>query len=293
MQMTEFYINGYRVDRGPILSAPLTMEMAIGAIELQKANKDKDIIAKLRVGGFIYNMLVENIATSPIEDLSEVTELDHVLEIFVGDRNKDILDWNSLVEEERKRQEKQNALRNAWDNIEIEDDPIKYIRSYFGSHDLTSTLGYLVSGKPFKTYDLSMAGNFKLGYKGANVDVEFGLDRKLDKYIDKLYDVLESWAVYEDFVFNLTKKNVDLELKEGARLTATYGITDNVIRGKVEDFEYGIECGFKHRSYIKYGIKIELDICNRYLNNGRLERIIESLASGLDVTIPPLIEVLK
>jgi len=41
-----------------------------------------------------------------IEDLSEVTELDHVLEIFVGDRNKDILDWNSLVEEERKRQEK-------------------------------------------------------------------------------------------------------------------------------------------------------------------------------------------
>lgn len=293
MQMTEFYINGYRVDRGPILSAPLTMEMAIGAIELQKANEGKDIIAKLQVGGFIYNMLVENIATSPIEDLSEVTEVSRVLEIFLGDRNSDILDWNSLVEEERKRQEKQNALRNVWDNIEIEDDPIKYIRSYFGSRDLAPTHGHFISGKPFIKYDLSMAGNFKLGFNGTNVDVEFGLDRKLDKYIDKLYDVLESWSVHEDFMFNLTKENTDLELKEGARLIATYGITDNVIRGKVEDFQYGIECGFEHRSYIKYGIKIELDICNRYLNNVRLERIIESLASTLDITIPPLVEVLK
>ena len=293
MQMTEFYINGYRVDRGPILSAPITIEMALKAIELQKANEGKDIIAKLQVGGFIYNMLINNITTNPIEDLSDVTEIGHVLEIFLGDRNSDISDWKSLVAEEKKRQERLNNLQNTWDKIEIEQDPIKYIRSYFGSHDLTATHGHFISGKPFISYDLSMAGNFRLGYKGTNVDVEFGLDRKLDKYIDKLYDVLESWSVHEDFMFNLTKENTDLELKEGAKLIATYGITDNVIRGKVEDFEYGVTHGFEHRSYIKYGIKIELDICNRYLNNIRLERIIENLAKTLDITIPPLVEVLK
>ena len=103
MQMTEFYINGYRVDRGPILSAPITIEMALKAIELQKANEGKDIIAKLQVGGFIYNMLVNNITTNPIEDLSNVTEIDHVLEIFLGDRNSDISDWKSLAEEETRK----------------------------------------------------------------------------------------------------------------------------------------------------------------------------------------------
>ena len=293
MQTTQFYINGHIVNEGGMLSFSVTTKIALEAIELEKNLNGQDMLAKIQTEDHIWYILVDSITTSPIEDLSITEEEDEVIEVFVGDKLEFLPGWNSLVEANEAKQERLNELRKAWDKIEVENDPIKFIRSYFSSHDLTSTLGYLVSGKPFKTYDLSMAGNFKLGYKGANVDVEFGLDRKLDKYIDKLYDVLESWAVYEDFVFNLTKKNVDLELKEGARLIATYGITDNVIRGKVEDFEYGVDCGFEHRSYIKYGIKIELDICNRYLNNVLLERIIESLASTLDITIPPLTDVLK
>lgn len=294
MQTTKFYINGYRTNGGDVLSFEVTTEAALKAIELGNSlNGGANVLAKIKTGDHIWFIEVESVTTIPAEELLDGEDEDEVLSVFIGDVMEFIPDWNSRLEAEQYRQDRLNEIRNAWDKIEVENDPIKFIRSFFGSHDLTSTLGYLVSGKPFKTYDLSMAGNFKLGYKGANVDVEFGIDRKIDKYIDKLYDALESWAVYEDFVFNLTKKNTDLELKEGARLIATYGITDNVIRGKVEDLEYGVDCGFEHRSFIKYGVKIELDICNRYLNNVLLERIIEALASTLDITIPPLVEVLK
>ena len=293
MEQPKFYINGYRVDRGPILSTPITTELALDVIELQKAHEDQDIIAKLQTGGYIWNILIENITTTPIEDLSNITEENHVLEVFLGDRNKDILDWSSLVEEEQKSVEKQNALRNAWDEIEIENDPIKFIRSYFGSSTLTATYGYLTSCRLFKRYNLSAVGDFKIGLKGANVDVEFGLDRKLDTYIEKLYDVLESWSAYENFLYNLTRSNEILVNDTDARIFATYGIKDNTIRGKVEDIKYGPQFGFEWRTFIKYGVKIELAICSRYLNNPRIENAISSIARELNTTIPPLVEVLK
>lgn len=292
MQNVQFYINGYRVDRGPILSGLITTKLALEAIELQKANKDRDIIAKLQVGGFIYNMLVDNITTSPIEYLSDVTKESRVLEVFLGDRNKDISDWNSLVEEERKIQANLDTLHSAWDKIDVEDDPIKPIRSYFGSRDTKATSGYFVSGKLFKRYDISTCGDYKIGFRGGNLDVEFVLDRKLDIQIDKLYDTLESWAAYEDFAVTLRNVNADMETS-GARIIATYGITDNIIRGKVEDIKYGPQFGFEWRTYIKYDVEIELAVCSRYLNDSIIEKAIAHIARELDTKIPPLTEILK
>lgn len=294
MEQPKFYINGYRVDKGPILSAPITTELALEAIELQKAHEDQDIIAKLQTGGFIWNILIENITTStPIEDLSNVTEEAHVLEVFLGDRKKDILDWSSLVEEERKAQEQKDKLRADWDAIEIQADPIALIREYFGSPNLTATYGYLTSCKLFKRYNLSAVGDFKIGLNGANVDVEFGLNRKLDTYIDKLYDVLESWSAYENFLYNLSRSNDNLVNDIGARIFATYGIKDNTIYGKVEDTKYGPQRGFEWRTFIKYGVKIELAICSRYIDNPRIENAISSIAREVNPEIRPLVEVLK
>lgn len=144
----------------------------------------------------------------------------------------------------------------------------------------------------FKTYDLSTVGDYTIGFKGENVDVEFRIDRKLDTYIDKIYDVLKSWAAYEDFAYALDNKN-DRLFQNGARIDASYGIIDNVIRGKVENLGYGTECGYTHRSYNKYGVQIELDICNRYLNDLNIEEILNSLASDIDTNIPPLVDTLK
>ena len=58
MEQPKFYINGYRVNRGPILSTPITTELALDVIELQKAHEDQDIIVKLQTGGYIWNILV-------------------------------------------------------------------------------------------------------------------------------------------------------------------------------------------------------------------------------------------
>ena len=157
---------------------------------------------------------------------------------------------------------------------------------------MTATHGYYAGGKMFKTYDLPTAGDYTIGFKGENVDVEFRIDRKIDTYIDKIYDVLKSWAAYEDFAYALDNKN-DRLFQNGARIDASYGIIDNVIRGKVEDLAYGTECGYTHRSYNKYGVQIELDICNRYLNDLDIEEILNSLASGIDTNIPPLVDTLK
>lgn len=294
MKQPEFYINGYRVDKGPILSAPITTELVLEAIELRKAHESQDIIAKLQTGGFIWNILIENITTTPpIEDLSNVTEEAHVLEVFLGDRKKDILDWSSLVEEERKAQERKDKLRADWDAIEIQADPIALIREYFGSPNLTATYGYLTTCRLFKRYNLFAVGDFKIGLNGANVDVEFGLNRKLDTPIHKLYDVLESWSAYENFLYNLSRSNDNLVNDIGARIFATYGIKDNTIYGKVDDVKYGPQCGFEWRTFIKYGVKIELAICSRYIDNPRIENAISSIAYEVNPQIRPLVEVLK
>ena len=292
MQTTQFYINGHIVNEGGMLSFSVTTKMALEAIELEKNLNGRDMLAKIQTEDHIWYILVDSITTSPIEDLSITEEEDEVIEVFAGDKLEFLPGWNSLVEANEAKQERLNELRKAWDKIEVEDDPIKYIRSYFGSHDLTATHGYRVSGKMFKTYNLSMAGDYTLGFKGRNVDVEFGIDRKIDTYIDKIYDVLESWAAYEDFACTLDSKN-DRLFQDGAKIYASYGIIDNIVRGKVEDLAYGPECGFTHQSYIKNGVQIELDICNRYLNDLNIEEILNSLTSDIDTKIPSLTDVLK
>lgn len=292
MQTTQFYINGYIVNEGGMLSFSITNRMALEAIELEKNLDGKDMLAKIQTEDHVWYIAVDSVTTNPIEDLSITEEEDEVIEIFVGDKLEFLPGWNSLVEANKEKQERLNERRNAWDKIEIENDPIKYIRNYFCSHDMVTTHGYYAGGKMFKRHDLSMAGDYRMSFAGKNVDVEFGIDRKIDKYIDKLYDVLESWAAYEDFVYTLDNKNERL-FQNGVRIDASYGIIDNVVRGKVEDLGYGIECGFTHQSYTKNGIQIELDICNRYLNDFNIEEILNSLTRDIDASVPALVEVLK
>lgn len=229
MQSTEFFLNGYRVNGGDVLSFSITNKMAMEAIELQKSLNGKDMIARIQVEDHTWFILVDSITTSPIEDLSAIEEEDEVVEIIVGNRDDYLPGWNSLVEARIKEQEKRDAVRSVWDRINLETDVVPYLRGYFHTDDLQ---------------------------------------------------------------YNLEEANKRLA-PCGARLYGSYGILDNTLRLKVEDTQYGTDCGFENRIFVKYGNKVDAYICNRLLNLSGLEEIITSLAEKLNTNIPPLVEVLK
>ena len=124
MQSTEFFLNGYRVNGGDVLSFSITNKMAMEAIELQKSLNGKDMIARIQVEDHTWFILVDSITTSPIEDLSAIEEEDEVVEIMVGNRDDYLPGWNSLVEARIKEQEKRDAVRGVWDRINLETDVV-------------------------------------------------------------------------------------------------------------------------------------------------------------------------
>ena len=291
MQSTEFFLNGYRVNGGDVLSFSITNKMAMEAIELQKSLNGKDMIARIQVEDHTWFILVDSITTSPIEDLSAIEEEDEVVEIMVGNRDDYLPGWNSLVEARIKEQEKRDAVRGAWDRINLETDVVPYLRGYFHTDDMTTTSGKRVSGRPFIRYRLNVVGDFVFTYTSTFVETEFLVNSEYHDF-SKLSSILESWAAVENLQYNIEEANKRLA-PCGARLYGTYGILDNTLRLKVEDTQYGTDCGFENRIFVKYGNKVDAYICNRLLNLSGLEEIITSLAEKLNTNIPPLVEVLK
>lgn len=292
MQNTQFWLNGYKVNEGRMFRFAITPKMASEALEIENKLNGKSMLARIQTGDRIWFVNIENIIPSVDDDWSNIDEKDKVIEIFSGDILEYIPDWNSLVNAKQEEQDRRNAFRNAWDKIEIENDPIKLIRSHFSSHDMEVTYGRRDNGKAFKRYNLAIVNDSELSFKGRHLDVEFGLNKRFTN-TEKIYDILKSWVAYEDFLTKLADANIDIVLEENTCIYATYGIVNNTIRGKVEDLEYGVESGFEHRSYTKYGIQIELDICKRCLKSKVAEEAIASIAKDLDTSVPPLVEVLK
>ena len=291
MQNVEFFLNGYRVNGGDIMSFSITNSMALEAIELQKNLGEKDMIAKINCNEYSYCVLVDSITTSPKEDLSEIEEEEEVFEILVGNKESYLPGWDSLIEARVKEQEKRDAIRGLWDRINLETDVVPYLRGYFHTDDMTTIKGNRISGRPFIRYRLNVVGDFVFTYTNAFVETEFLVDAKKHDF-NKLSSILESWAAVENLQYNLEEANKHLE-RCGVRLYGSYGILDNILRLKVEDTQYGIDCGFENRTYVKYGNKVDAYICNRFLKLNDLEEVITSLAKRLDTKVPPLVEVLK
>ena len=292
MQNTQFWLNGYKVNEGRMFRFVITPKMVSEALEIENKLNGKSMLARIQTGDRIWFVNIENIIPSVDDDWSNIDEKDKVIEIFSGDILEYIPDWNSLVNTKQEEQDRRNAFRNAWDRIKIENDPIKLIRSHFSSHDMEVTYGRRDNGKAFKRYNLAIVNDSELSFKGRHLDVEFGLNKRFTN-TEKIYDILKSWAAYEDFLTKLADANIDIVLEENTCIYATYGIVDNTIRGKVEDTKYGPQFGFEWVTFIKYGIKIKLAICSRYLNDLRAENAISSIARELNTEIPSLVEVLK
>ena len=291
MQNVEFFLNGYRINGGDILSFSITNKMAMEAIELQKDLGDKDLIARIQTDDTKWFVLVDSITTSPIEDLSTIEEEDVVAEILVGSKEDYLPNWNSLIEARVKEQEKRDAIRGVWDRINLETDVVPYLRGYFHTDDMTTIKGNRISGRPFIRYRLNVVGDFVFTYTNAFVETEFLVDTKKHDF-NKLSDILESWSAVENLQYHAEEANKRLE-PCGARLYASYGILDNVLRLKIEDTQYRTDCGFENRTYVKYGVKVDAYICNRLLNLNGLEEVITSLTGRLNTKVPPLVEVLK
>ena len=196
-----------------------------------------------------------------------------------------------LAEDRIKEQEKRDAVRGVWDRINLETDVVPYLRGYFHTDDMTTISGKRVSGRPFIRYRLNVVGDFVFTYTSTFVETEFLVNPEYHDF-SKLSSILESWAAVENLQYNLEEANKRLA-PCGARLYGSYGILDNTLRLKVEDTQYGTDCGFENRIFVKYGNKVDAYICNRLLNLSGLEEIITSLAEKLNTNIPPLVEVLK
>lgn len=293
MQSTEFFLNGYRVNGGDVLSFSITNKIAIEAIELQKDLGDKDLIARIQTEDTKWFILVDSITTSPIEDLSTIEEEDTVAEILVGNKEEYLPNWYNKVNAAQKVAERKAANAAAWDAINVDHYPIDVIRKYFDSYNITGSMGYSYNKKPFKTFDISVVPDMEIAVKGELIDTKFGINAGHLKDGEKIYKILKAWNNYENLMAKIAEMN-DNAIKEGFEIEATYGVASNELVIKITDTECGADYGFETVYSNFKGVNAVVHTCSSLKSiNGRLEHYIWDLRSHINSNIPTLYDVLK
>lgn len=299
MLEVNFYLNGRKYNGGDVSSFAIEKEQAIRIIQLLDSLKENDAfmgegmealaVVKFSPNGRKLVIAVDSITTAPVEDLDEVDEPREFIRLLIDRKDKAMPYWNELIRRREARVAKLNSLQTEWDGIEIDTDAIRRIRSYFDSPCMTADFGYRVNGKPVVTYIVNPVGDYMLTFQGKNVDVELKISEKM-AVTRQIFDILRSWAAVQDFLLKVEEVN---KRADGFTIHATYGIDRNRIVAKVLDDQCGTSFGFDKKVLNRYGVVIEADICSRYLNDHNVEEALTSLASEVDLKVPPLAEVLK
>lgn len=298
----QFYLNGKKYNGGDVMSFPIETEQAIRIIQLldnlkkDKISSDEGMealaVVKTSKNGRNMTIAIDSITTNCVEDQYEPDSDDEYREfvrILIDRKDKTMPYWNDLIKKREAHVAKLVNYQMEWDAITIDTDVIRRIRNYFYSPCMTADYGYRFNGKPFVTYAVSPVGDYILTFQGKNVDVEIKTNMK-KAVITQDLAVLRSWAAVQDFLFQLDEVN---KRAKGFIIYAVYGIDNNKIRAKVLDTECGTTFGFDKKVFNRYGVVIEADICSRYLDNHNVEEALTTLASEVDLKVPPLAEVLE
>ena len=166
-----------------------------------------------------------------------------ILDAFIGDPAEHIGDWNELIERQAAKDKTADENHIAWEKASISTDAIALIRELVNGPYMCATYerGKGVVYKLDSACDISIspiqAWNYTVKFK-----TYFELNSKRKHFsISTLLNLLEAWAVHEDFQWLVKKEGEKLE-KHNLAIEAVYGLTDKLLHIRIGRRDrYGFE----------------------------------------------------
>jgi hypothetical protein len=251
---TTLYINYKFQNEGAIYSYKLDiasdLEFLTKLLTLDNDNDRMNIVIKMiNSRGNKCLAVFDSLTSDPKEEgwdnLGDVASDNDLtlLDAFIGDPAEHIGDWNELIEHQAAKDKTADENHIAWEKASISTDAIALIRNLVNGPYMCATYerGKGVVYKLDTACDISIspiqAWDYTVKFK-----TYFELNSKRKHLsISTLLNLLEAWAVHEDFQWLVKKEGEKLE-KHNLAIEAVYGLRDKLLHIRIGRRDrYGFE----------------------------------------------------
>lgn len=268
---TTLYINYKFQNEGAIYSQKLDIASDLDFLtKLLKLDNDNDrmgiVIKMINSRGNMYFAAFDSLTSEPKEEgwdnLGGDTIDDDLtlLDAFIADPAEHIGDWNELIERQAAKDKTADENHMAWEKASIFTDAIALIRELVNGPYMCATYerGKGVVYKLDTACDISIspiqAWDYTVKFK-----TYFELNSKRKHLsISTLLNLLEAWAVHEDFQWLVKKEGEKLE-KHNLAIEAVYGLTDKLLHIRIGRRDrYGFEFVQATDVFTPMGVNIDI-----------------------------------
>ena len=266
MQPLQLFFNYKNVKEGPIYSLPLNFPMDIFALHnlswilTTPPVLGKEVIATIAINPNSNNKhetkaVYVSVTSEPMEENyynNYITDEYRVTSLTYDYPENHIEDWNSKVNEEMAKEEKEQENARRWDAIPEYKDPIVPIREFFQSPHMTASRYVSPNGAKVFVYTITPLASIEIynTSEGSTVKTGFATSGSFGRTnFHKAYDILQAWsrvAGLYDLVYTLN----EVLRPKGINISAIYGVDDGMLEIKVGLWDNGMyKYGFPFTSY--------------------------------------------
>lgn len=268
MQPLQLFFNYRNMREGPIYSLPLNFPMDIFALHnlswilTTPPVLGKEVIATIAINPnskdnnkYETKGVYVSITNEPMEENyynNYITDEYKVTSLGYDYPENHIEDWNSKVNEEAAKEEKEQENARRWETIPEYKDPIVPIREFFQSPHMTASRYVSPNGIKTLVHSITPLANIEIYNRseGSTVRTGFATSGSFgNTNYNKAHDILQAWsraAGLYDLVFTLN----EVLRPKGINISATYGVDDDILEIKVGLWDNGMyKHGFPFTSY--------------------------------------------
>lgn len=268
---TTLYVNYKFQNEGAIFSQKLNIASELDFLtELLKLDNDNDrmdiIIKMINSHGNVFFAVFDSLTSEPMEkewdnlgDDARCNDLT-LLDVFIADPAEHIGDWNELIEHQAAKDKTADENHKAWERASISTDAIALIRNIVNGPYMCATYQY---GKGV-IYKLDAACDISISpIQAWDYTVKFKTYFELNSKrkhlsITTLLNLLEAWAVHEDFQWLVRKEREKLE-QHNLTIEAVYGLTDKLLHIRIGRRDrYGFEFASVTDVFTPMGVNVDI-----------------------------------
>nr|DAM88249.1 MAG TPA: hypothetical protein [Caudoviricetes sp.] len=251
---TTLYVNYKFQNEGDIYSYKLDiasdLDFLTKLLRLDNNRNESDIVIKATNShGDECHAVFDSLTSEPVEEGWDSLGANiryhnfKSLDAFIADPAEYIRGWNELIERQAEKDKTADENHMAWDRASISTDAIALIRNLVNGPYMCATYQYGkgvvykldaacdISISPTQIWDYAV--KFKTCF-------EFNSKRK-HLSVSTFLNLLEAWAVHEDFQWLVKKEGEKLE-EHNLTIEAVYGMTDKLLHIRIGRRDrYGFE----------------------------------------------------
>nr|DAN42992.1 MAG TPA: hypothetical protein [Caudoviricetes sp.] len=268
---TTLYINYKFQNEGAIYSQKLDiasdLDFLTNLLKLDNDNDRMDIVIKMinSLGNKCFAVFC-SLTSEPMEEgwdnLGDDARYNNLtlLDAFIADPAEHIGDWNELIERQAAKDKTADENHMTWEKASISTDAIALIRNIVNGPYMCATYqqGKGVIYKLDAACDISIspiqAWDYTVKFK-----TYFELNSKRKHLsITTLLNLLEAWAIHEDFQWLVKKEGEKLE-QHNLTIEAVYGLTDKLLHIRIGRRDrYGFEFASVTDVFTPMGVNVDI-----------------------------------